>query len=525
MEYLESKFLTEYFTVGALLPDCIDRERVFNAMAEAYKIENPQNLYSLCDCGRVKSVKTVNDFFLDNRIKDYHAAIGRETAEDKDGAVIASKGQALITLQNQNLKSEDTVTDSEVISKLSAAANDGLITAMIVCGFLMNEGIVLPQNKEGGLKYLTKAAEWNSFDALVMCMHYDSLNAAYYGGILKETLADTPYCAYADRLIKDCETVKSDPAVRLLERAFSRGIAKREKYDQVISRILQSKGLSFKDKQKIILSANSSYHTAVSQLPLNLREWDRRNAALNLCLDRQAESGKVSRLLSNAHLVSSPKYRPTCICCEDEYLTDEYEAAIRQALSGCNVIRIDVADLPDAAFENAARNPVLRSVRESKPNAVIFVLRGEISSFKMMAVEEFLYARERASYKIGDGVTLDLSNLLPIIICDNKTASVFKPNCNVVYIAPLSKDEKRVIISGEINEDKGVFGIDNVSFEGAAIEKLADVKIEKALEVIDRIFQTVAFEGENLVTVSMVQECVGTLAGKENNLGFGGRND
>ncbi|MCM1295433.1 MAG: hypothetical protein NC311_07805 [Muribaculaceae bacterium] len=508
--YIKTKFLSHYFLTCVTLPETTDRRAVFFTLAKIYGIKEPEPIFSVCECKQVKDIDCVAAYNMYERMKKIPSLRQEidKLSTDTELAV-AVKGQALLTAEELKLKTPNKLTSSEIISHIAECANGGIIAAMVVYGFALYEGLGVPQNKAGGLKYLQKAVRWNSTEAAVMCMAYDGKNAKRYADVLMSS-SICPFTEAVQTLAKPYGVIpERDNIAVLLEKAFARGLVKREKYEHSIARILYCKGLSYADKQNAILSCNKEYISAVTNFPLNLPDIPSRIYPLPVPMGRSEECGKVVKALENIHLASDEKYRPLLLSAAEEYVADEYIRSLKCAFKDFNVILADVAKVGDGLFENGAQNIAVKGLNERKPNVAIFRIYGEITSEKAKAVETFLSAEERKTFKAAVGLTLDLSNVLPVLVCDRQNAEPFKRKCRVIELSAISAEERKRVILTVIGEYSQSLGVE-ISVDDGIWDKLGNVSTDSLINAINTV--CLSLDGDFTVTYEKIKGCIHSMS-------------
>lgn len=516
-DFLKNAMLNLYFTADALIPGCGGKE-LFSALADMFAVENAEELYALCASREVCDMDSAKKFCIRSRVNALHFGEPDWLAVPETEDIIAVKGKALISISDLKL-ALPYAADSEKILGISSAANRGIVPAMTAYGVALYEGLGLEKSREEGLGYLRRAAKWNCVEAAVACLRYDGQNAQSYIDKIYSVLKHTPYLSAAETLaMRFGVQPAEDLTVSLLEKSFERGIASREQYNFKLSRVINCAGLNIADKRKIIFSESKDYLSAVSSLPLNVTPFGVREISVETSFcNRLKEKKDIDVALSNACLASEWFYRPLCISCDENYLLNDYYRAIKNSLKDCNVIKFDVA----GGMLDGRSSAFIAALKENKPNAVIFELKGVIGENSLHTVIEFLKGDRRKNYKVDQGVSLDLSGVLPVCIADGRNAAVLGKYCTVVKAAPLSKTEKKTVIVKEADGNGKVFGFDGVSLERSVTEKLAESDIDTAIDALNRTFQTLPRGKVAKVTLERVEKFLNKRAGVHP-LGFGG---
>lgn len=516
--YIKTKFLSHYFLTCVTLPDNTDKRAVFFALSKMYGIGDAESLFYTCESKTVNEIDSVASYNMYERMKKI-PSLRRDLDKLPPDVQLAVtvKGQALLTADALKLRLPNKLAPSEIISHIAGCANEGIIAAMVVYGFALSEGLGVPQNKAGGLRYLQKAVRWNSTEAAVMCMAYDGKNAKQYANVLMSSSV-CPFTEAVKYLAEPFGVIpEKDKIAQLLEKVFARGLAKREKYEHSIARILYCKGLSYAGKQSVILSCNKEYINAVTDFPLNLPDIPSPECSLCVPMGRREECVKIARALKSANLANDERYRPLLLCAKEEFVADAYIEALKNAFKDANIVVLDVARA-DELFENGPRNTAVKGLDEKKPNIVIFRIYGGITPDKEKVVETFLSATGRKTYNAAAGLTLDLSNILPVVICDGQNAEIFKRRCRVIELADISAEERKSVLLSDISDYSHRLGME-ISVDDGIWERLKDVGIDNLIDAIDTVCLSLT-DDDCRVTYEKVQNCLCSMS--KHALGFRG---
>lgn len=517
--YIKTKFLSHYFLTCVTLPDNTDKRTVFFTLSKMYGIDGAESLFSTCECKPVSDIDSVAAYNLYERMKkipDLRRDLDKLSPDTQ--LAVKAKGQALLTAGELKIKLPNLLTSSEIISHVAGCANEGIIAAMIVYGFALYEGQGVPQNKAGGLRYLQKAVRWNSTEAAVMCMTYDSKNAKKYADVLISS-SICPFTEAVKYLAEPFGVIPGEDKIAvLLEKAFAREVVKREKYVHSVARILYCTGLSYADKQKTILSCNGEYINAVTNFPLNLPAIPSWDCTLSIPMDRREECEKVAKAFKTACLTADEKYRPLLLTAKEEFVADAYIDSFKRAFKDANIVLIDVARIESGFFENGAQNMAVKELNEKKPNIVIFRIYGGMTSDKQKVVETFLSASKRKTFNVATGLTLDLSNILPVVICDSQNAELLKPLCRVTELAAISGKEREAILLKDISEYSRRLGTE-ISIDDGLWDRLGNVSMDNIINAVDTICLSLS-DDDSRVTFDKVQNCLRSMS--KPTLGFKG---
>lgn len=489
-------FMAEYFMIKAVLGRYLeDSGKLFGCLSEIFLISEgeAEKLYRLAENEAARGITTEKEFMRHQRMRKYSEMSGDSASYNPEWEeVVAIKGNAMLTAQQSNLSHDAEASGNVVYTCLSSAATCGSVSALRIIGLLQCEGIFLSKNEKAGVKNLTKAAEWNDIVSTLALLYYRPAKREYNMARLRQELVETPFAAlYKSAVVRyGFANAPYIGEVRLLDKAFCSGVLKRETYDPKYARILSSKALSLKDKEKAVFSLNKEHLSVIADLPLKLAR-DKMTAVdvsgvENVPVKREREIGAIVRTLKNCDLRELPSYRPLCLCCESKYVLDMYAKAIAENDAGAHVEIIDVAELIDYDFEPTPNNVFVRSIDEDKDNRFLLFFRGEITERKTEAVRGVLQSGRRAKFYLNTpSVTLDLGAVLPICFCDRHNVQTLKQYCDVIYLADVSADELSAAVDDILAGKQKVYGVEAVKLSGDPREVFRGYNIDTAEKLID----------------------------------------
>ena len=490
------KFISEYFLMKAILGKHLpDGRKLFGALSKICLIPEADvsKLYALAENEAAKSINTEKEFMQHQRMQKYSKLVGSEQKENAEWEeIIAIKGSAIQMAMGYNLVSGVDVSRNAAYSNLSMAASGGTVAAMQIMGILLCEGIFLDKNKVAGLKYLEKAAGWNDIISILALLHYSEDNRGYNMARLRQVLENTPYPKLYKEAAKRYGTAEDADCgeVRLLLKAFASGILKREVYDPKYARILNSKALYIKDKEKTVFSPSAELLSVIGSLPLKLTN-DYITAVdvdevKNVTVKREAETKAVIRALRNGDLRELPSYRPLCICSDSRYMLNMFAKAIAAKSKGVHVETIEVGELIEYDFEPSPNNVFIRSIDEDKDNRFLMFFCGDIPQYKIEAVKSMLQSGRRAKFHLNSpNVTLNLGMVLPICFCDKQNAELLRPYCDIVRIAPITEDELAAVIRDILIGKEKLYGVGKIKLSGEPKDVFCYYDIDTAEKLID----------------------------------------
>ncbi|MDE7264726.1 MAG: hypothetical protein K2N52_00425 [Clostridia bacterium] len=525
-------FMSEYFFVKAVLGKYLENgEKIFAALGRIFLIpkKDTEKLYRLSENETAKAITTEKEFMQYRRMQKYSRLIGSEkeaNAEWEEAAKI--KGNAIMIAKGQNLVLSADASRNVVYSCLSSAATDGSVSALRLTGILQCEGIFLGKNRELGIKTLSKAADWNDAISTLALLHYCRDTREFNMVRLRREVENTPF----EELYKTAAETYGGAddseieEVKLLEKSFNSRVLKRETYDPKYARILNSRALSAKDKEKAIFSSNKEQLSSISELPLKLSH--DRTAAVDAgglqrtAVKRETEIAAITRALGNSDLRAMSSFRPVCLCGESKYVLNMYARAIGAKASGTHVEIIDVAELGEYDLDPTPNNIFVRSIDEDKDNRFLLFFYGEISERKAEAVKSILQSPRRAKFHLNcPNVTLNLSALLPICFCDEQNAKWLRPYCDEIRVGEITEEETDGAVRDILAHKRKVYGVAGVELAGGAAEVIKGYGIDRAERLIDA---AVRARREKGAVIILSREILEEYAGDNDRqiIGFGG---
>ncbi|MDE5562808.1 MAG: hypothetical protein K2J01_04605 [Clostridiales bacterium] len=525
-------FLSEYFFHRCVLGKLVkDPRRVFDVLAAIFLIDGNQvdGLYALSEDKLVADVANYADYLQFCRIKKYVALTaddGEVPADIED--VIAVKGEALA--RAYDLKLDGTrLTESAVFRAVTEGAAHGTVAAMRVLGFILCEGIYTERDTVSGVKYLEKAAQWNSVEGMLAALYYNAERQANINRL--RTVADgTVYRAFP-ALAESRYGVAANGEIKeskLLNKAFAQGKLTPDSYSAQYARIILSDMLAPRDKERTIFSPNDQAISEVAELPLKLHgsalDLDR-GAFDGMPLVRQKEQYRIALCLTNSDLLERSAFRPLCVCADSEYLRKLYARHIRAAFKCAHVEYIDVAGLNEHDLQPTGKNIFVRSCDEDTFNIYFMSFVGNIADGVMQEAIEFLQSRKRKKFcLLSPGVVIDLGKVLPVCFCDKANAKELKKFCDVVAVGSVTAAEKAAAYDDMVAAKQRLYGAKSVTLDGAAVSRLNELSVDGAESVIDSVIRFNRSKAETVITPALIDECA-TARTEKHKYGFGGDSD
>ncbi len=522
-------FLSEYFLFDALAGKLIgDDKALFDRLYDIFLLPpiDKRHLRELAECQAVAKINTYADFARHCRIRKYKEMCGSaDSTSDELYDMIAVKGNALRYVNALGFCEMPETTETTMCKLLTDAANNGIVAAMRILGFLQCEGYFLPRDEASGIKRFEKAAQWNSVEGVMFALGYnaatrqnniDRLYTVAAGGVYTDLLtsAINAYGVEPSRLLDES---------RLLTKAFGAGMLKADVYSPLYARFIFSEIIGYKDKERALFSSNKSSIPDIADLPLKLAFCDipmDRSRLASVPLVREKEKSRILAALSGSSSRRKNAYKPVCICCDSECVLDLYMGAVKKMYDGAHVERIDVADLRQYDFEPTIGNVFLRSCDEDRNNVYLLCVKGDAPEYATDMAAAFLQTPKRAKFRLQHpSAVVDLSAILPICFCDRENAHLFKPYCDVITIASVTADEKRGLFESFMRKEERLYGV-TIAADAAATELLTEQTVDRAARIIDSVVRENRGGERIVITPESIKTCSGNASA--NNYGFGG---
>ena len=400
---------------------------------------------------------------------------------------------------------------------------------MRVLGVLQCEGLLVRKNAKAGCKNLLRATQWGNIPAALALLKYSGSDKIEIVKALNASVRKTPYDFLADT-VKEKYGIEEDgvaEGVVLLRKAFSVGILKDDMYVPTYKRLAFSPAIGYADKEKLLLSEDKLSHCEAFDLPLQLtyREFVAQKSAWEgRALDRPDEIGNVKNALNAIDLRAFDFYRPMCFVTDSDFVAEYYADVLEQSLAPAGIRRISVADLTDYDFESSKNNVFLRDIDEKGNNVRILFFRGKVSDYIVDLVKNFLRAERRRTFHINrPAITIDLSSVLSVCVCDKENAKKLEGLVEYVELAPVADSEKPALIKELIAKKGALYGMKDVVVTDGAVAELCKLPPEKAATVLDGALRANRHgEGSFTLTEEIAAFHVGKVKGVKTGFGFGG---
>lgn len=492
LDYKAEYAVKDLFAMQYVLADAIDYNETFSMLCGIYSvtIAERDELIGLLADENIVEIRTVQDYYRTQRIKEFIKPLGgRCVVEDERvEELTAVKGNIMEQLQKFGLLTSYETSYNIAFDELLRKATEGLVVAKHILGIMLMQGIFVTQDKDAALENIRDAADWGNIPTILAYMHFNEAARAEYMDRLY-TVTDKSNCtALIESLqmlygINNCRISQS---AKLLEEAFIAGTAKRDVCSPQQLRILCGSALTDKDKGMIILSTNKELVSAAVGLPLNLRHGKIITAKTILpVFNRVTEAETIARRIDSSCLRGSDFLNPICLVSQSKFIRDAYINTIEKYFTGANVVRIAAAMLLPFNFDSTENNVFVRSCNERMNNIYIIELTGEIDERIIKLIRLFAAASHRRAFPISRmQISIDLSPILPIFICDRFNAKQFCGEVHKIEIADVTDNEKKMALKDLSNKMRSAFRINKLTFDDGAVEILLRVPIDTIEEIL-----------------------------------------
>ncbi len=492
--FSEEMFLRDYFTFDAVIGRFCNTQELFNCLAEIYYIdgERTKEMFALVNSKTIRNIVSLKDYKRYRRLRQYAEACKLKAGTTKtEDDILTIKGKALYATSDCGLIDAGNNTKASVYANIVDKANVGQVTALRLYGVLQCEGIFFEKQPHNGLKNLMRAARWNSTESILALLKYDTENSKVYVDMLYTLAVGTPYEDIAVKA-QSCRGLKSPKKILeciLLSKVFGRGQVTPNVYLPVYANLLYSEIISFKDKEKLLLSEGKESIASYIDLPLKLtmRKFSCDVSAItDLSITRTAEQNAIIQNALNSDIRYFDSFKPLCLCSESKYMRNYYMSAIARLYADAHIETISIADLNPCDFEPSMNNVFIRSCNEDKGNVFIMSFVGDINEATVKDVCNFLQGAKRGKMRLmRPSIEIDLGAVLPICFCDKSNSQILSRYCDKIEIATLNQEEQKIFIRELITAKEEQYGIKGLDVEDGVVSKLLSVSIDTAETALD----------------------------------------
>lgn len=530
--FLQDIMLGEYFRLTCLFGSLGGEEkRAFNALADIFVVGERERaaLYDLTEHGSAAEISSAADHRRYCRVREYLSLMGEDADVSEDDAKCAAlKGAAYIALEEEKLLDSDSVQlKSAAKDKLVQAASGGAVRAMRSWGFMLSEGLLVQKNTAAGREHLKKASLWNDIPSLFMLAHYDE-KSRHPALCALRRLLEKRACRDAVSALESVYGELSSHCpeeVMLLEKALDQELLRRDTFFPVATRVLQSKVIDFRSKERVLFSGGTDAVYAVAELPLKLGAYGALECDISafkaLPIDRHEQAERIVTGLKNADLRARTSYRPMCITADSELVLDMFGATCAKGLTGVNTSHIDVGELTERDFEARPGNVFLRGCDEDRDNVCMLFFTGEVPERNAEAALSFVRSSGRRRFTLSSPcVTIDLGAILPVCFADKRNVGRLRKYCDVIDLGSVTKEEMKTLLGFVAEMKCHGYKVAKVIPDGEAEAMLTAMSADEMERMLDRIVSSKRVIGGTLhITAADIEK---ERIEKTELFGFGG---
>ena len=531
MDIFKELLFEQYYELKGIVGDSFDDETIFAVVADVFCISKEERAAYYAETRReiVSEIRTATDYARYKRIKEYEEMHGHPALCDKEtDALITIKGEAFKAVAKYKLEIPEDATDVQISGVLSEHAYRGNIAALRVLGVLQCEEFAgYEGSKEKGLEKLTKAARWNDLFSAMALLRYDETNRAENAKILAAVLSDSPYGCLAEKLSARYGVAVEERSLEVLviKKAIAHNKIDPLHYDTSIGCVAFSPAMNIEDKKRVVYTGNLSLIGEVCELPLGLHYMPLQadvGAFDRVSLDLSSAKEAICNNLANIDLRGKALYLPLCLSAESDYVSRLTVSLVKELFLDAKVIKVEACDLKPKDLVRSKNNAFIRDLSRNRNNVLLFVIGGAVEEVVLDEIADFLSGEKRAAFKLDEpAISIDLSSVLPICICDRENARKLSRETEVVELSARGEQNRTMMVDAVFEERKKAFGLTELKLSEAAAKLIASLEIDLAESVIDRMIRAYrAKGGEPVVTEEAVRGSIKAL--KVKTFGFGG---
>ncbi|MCD8201460.1 MAG: hypothetical protein LUD47_05285 [Clostridia bacterium] len=509
-DYIRLKLIGDFEFLSVVLPLADDEKRLFDDMARIYRVaeRDAEILYALCSHPSVREIRTRLDF------GSYHWASDSLNAPATDvDDVIRARGEAIVYATRKKLVKSTAVTPAERYRNLGETASEGNVRALYALGVAKSGGYGTDADRKLAMTCLRKAARWNFAAAAVFLMSYDEKNAGEYASALYGS-ADASCKGQIGGFISECGLKPAeDRRAEMLGAMFSAKDLEPDVINPSVAKILYSEILSETSKTCALFSQRKEVLAAVAGIPDRLPRAELCDVKVSAPLSRDGDGKKLERMLRGFGNASDENYRPVMICSDEAYVRDAYAASLKGVLGNCNVLNVDAGKTGDEFFEMTQKNIVISNLTSKKPNVVLFKVQGNVSPVKMGFIKRFLDTsmRSNLNFFMFVGVTVNLANVVPVVLSDRKCAEELRECCVTISPENTTKDERTHVISRSCADTSLLYGMECMELEEDALRYLSGCDLDAVLSRLARMVCATE-DGDKISVDTAMREMRGTVS-------------
>lgn len=533
---LHEQVLYDYWFFQAALGNVSysSKDLFFNtARVYGLSAQESEELYSATQSREIEEIRSDADFKQYQRIVEYFTVTGKRVDyPSRLKEMITLKGRAYADAKKHSMIIDGKDAVLLVKNHLLQQSDAGNVYAIRTLGFLTLTGILFEKDEEAGCRRLKDAADWNdvfSLLALIACGLGDreenvSRLCTVYG--------DAADKEFIEKLSgKKREDIECCERAKLLNDLFALGTCNKDKYSSIYAKTVFADSICLQDVKNIVYSESAAAVAMIAQLPLALKKLDLPRIGKSLkdngkLRARSAEADRICQALRKSEFCSA-EGKTVCISSNSSFARALYEEAF-SACEGVMVTKVNVGELKSEDFDKTFGNFFLKSLGDGRQNVVFLEFCGNVGSAVRDKATEYLSRGNLSKFKLKNpAVTIDVSAVKVICLCDEANARMLAKFCEVVNVKELDNDEyKTAVFDMAYAYAKRPLKRADVRFSEDVFEDGCRYSPEDIADAIDEItWMTRQSDSPVTVTREVVERVVTTRkkSNSVNKFGFGGK--
>ncbi len=538
-DYLLEPLLTKFFLLESVCAPFLGADGIrdtFGRLSEVFCVSQTDDVDGIYAQTQLPHFKNITDFGSYERfcrVAEFARDGGQDIDISETDRVILSQKREAMLIRCDIFKQCKNLTGESIATTLRNAASNGYVNAMTMLAFMEYHGICMPKDRKHAIGKIRLCAKWNDLFGNLMGIAYDKENEKRYYDTLFTILRSEGEKEAFEHIrcfggyTQEC---KKDPIARIVDKAFSLGIIKRETYDQLFSKVAYSPIVSVEDKEKLLLNKQKDAIVSLSEMPFDVKStgkftYDEQRME-NLPLKREGEMRQIMKNLAVAHRCPRDVYMPLLIISADEYVGDMYAEALLDSIGKERVVEVDAGTLEAHDFALGKENVLLRGMSETKDaNTVFFIkdcesLDGEV----LEQVCKVLDHEYRKKYRmITPPVSIDISSVGFVLFANEHNASVsdLSELCDTVKTDKISAGEKSTVIASIFERKRTAFDYCGITMDAECTEFLESYSTKQIEQIIDAALRSAIFDRSDKITLTELRSICKDHSISSHRRGFG----
>ncbi|MCD8306651.1 MAG: hypothetical protein LUD51_00240 [Clostridia bacterium] len=557
--------LQDFFLAKAMLGEYLDAMSFLRALGEAYGLsaECTECLYDAAAADT--QISCAEDYHKLLRAVQYMETMAQGKDRDAICSVLYRDDLRVKTVASLHLRIEDVrrikgrayefaeenktacrkgADEADICRTLCAPKASRLIPVMRICGIMMCEGLFFEKDMEEGMSRLRACAGWNDVASLLPLMKYEAAEEGCSAEIrlyedfcmlraIAENSTEEPFVQAArdmyGTVLAEYEWIGTNAGdnAQVLRQVFAANERLHEdRYDPLYASVLSAENLSLKDKEKLLMGADSN-RAQVMCLPLqqHVRDADFNGEdfveAAPYWMQSQLEDKETEILCSHSYVclgdyaadlmmsIMDLDWRLTCICANSKYVRNAYIKAIEAGFDDkcANVMHVDISGRSPQDMACFSGSVFFRSYDPHRVNVCIVEASGDIPEATLRAAAWYLNPKYRNECCIQDlGITLDLTEGPVICVVDGEAMEKFR---TVLHAEAWTVEEHSLlrmqILNGILRTRQEELDMEELDMDEGAKKLLLSVPLDKAVEALEKTIRAGKGKEKMHITEDMIR--------------------